>query len=170
MKSYRLGVERRIQGLAVRGFSVQWISDRTGISVNTLKNIRNGLSVHVDEDIRNRVRNAVFESLSLPEPEGVEAERSKTLAQKNEWFPLGSWDDPDDVRCRPDDPESDPVDEETSERISKIRRVHGYTMRDISSKSGVSSASLRHAMRGTGRLRDTTRDRINEFCDAYDPD
>ena len=92
-----VGSRRRLQALAARGWSLVTVSERTGINVSTLCEIRNGTT--------QTVRQSTYVSISdvyreLENDTGTCA-RAMTKAIKLKWAPPMAWDEIDDPAARP---------------------------------------------------------------------
>ena len=92
-----LGARRRLQALAVRGWSLSVISKKTGINVGTLCEIRNGASKTLRQSTHVTIARTYEE---LEDGEGTCA-RARTKALRNHWAPPIAWDDIDNPSEKP---------------------------------------------------------------------
>lgn len=157
-----IGTTRRLQALAVRGFGVRWVSERTGLDAALVSSIRNGSKKEVSEDTCIRVRSVTDYSLTLPDPGDNE---TRFHATQYRWYPLGAWDNPDDALCVPEEPGFDP---ERDEAVGKLQRLHarGFSIKRLSSEMRINRSAVGRIIRSdTDAFKSRYYDRI---VDTYD--
>ena len=105
-----VGTRRRLQALAVQGWSVQEVSRRSGADHNVLSLVRSGEKTVVAVKTRRAVA-AVYDQLAATEPplgtrpQKTAAGRSRSAAQRMGWLSHWAWDD-DTI----DDPAAQPAE------------------------------------------------------------
>lgn len=96
-----IGARRRLQALAVRGWSGDFLAVKTGYSRANLYRVRAGKRDMITGDVDQRIR-AVYEELQdlTPAPvtriERGAVTRTLTEASSRGWLPPAAWDDIDD--------------------------------------------------------------------------
>lgn len=94
-----VGLQRRVQALAVQGWTFNDIAQAAGVHPETARNIANG---HMcNSRARERLMKA-FADLSAREcPDHPKATRARAYAKRRGWHSLAVWDDVDSPRERP---------------------------------------------------------------------
>jgi len=133
-----VGTRRRLQALAWNGWTLEAISERTGVPMMSLSNARTGARRLVSVATRNAVAD-VYEQLQNQHQQGGSG-RAAFIARKRGWAPPAAWDD-DTI----DDPGAQPeglvqrgrrtTDPLIVEDIADLHRV-GYTDREIATRLG----------------------------------
>lgn len=99
------GSRRRLQALAVQGFSLSFLREKTGLARSYIGEIRSGPKKTVMVSRFRLVRDVHDEFWDIdPVEVGLKTSavvRMKTWAEKNKWLPTEAWDDIDDPNCKP---------------------------------------------------------------------
>lgn len=93
-----VGPMRRLRALTRMGWKLVDMRDRSGLNLDTLSNIRNGLSDNVTERTFDAIRE-MYDEMSMVDGGDIRARR---LAERNRWAPPLAWDDIDNPASLPD--------------------------------------------------------------------
>lgn len=94
-----VGLMRRVQALAVQGWTFNDIADAAGVHPTTARNVAKGRMCN--SDARSRLM-AAFADLSAREcPPSQKSSRARGFAKSQGWHPLAVWDDIDSPHERP---------------------------------------------------------------------
>lgn len=97
------GTRRRLQGLAVMGWSLQAVSAGVGLSHRTLESIRIGRVRQVRTSTAQAVSAATRHLMLMPAPVGPGAAQVRTRAVAAGWVAVAAWDAIDDPEACPED-------------------------------------------------------------------
>lgn len=92
------GTVRRIRGLYLSGHGPVQIADASNISPSMITQLAGGRYQGVSARTEKAIRRAVTELA----PRTGTCRRAKIRAQREQWAPLGAWDDIDDPQATPD--------------------------------------------------------------------
>jgi hypothetical protein len=150
------GTRRRLQALAVQGWSVREVSRRSGTDNNVLSQVRSGEKTVVAVKTRRAVA-AVYDKLAATEPplgtrpEKTAAGRNRSAAQRMGWLSHWAWDD-DTI----DDPAAQPAEghHRPGRRLSgadlaaEVRELlsFGLSRADAADRLGVTLAAAEKAL------------------------
>lgn len=172
----KIGIERRLQAAALRGFSSRWFADRAGTSSSTITRLRDGDSrvENVLSETARHIREAYTSSLLLPEPEGEHADKVREHARKKGWLPSGVWSDIDDPQCVPESV-NDPVTEAAMIKL-RILFARGFAMKQVAARGKINHSNAFDILydRGNKKIRQVTQDKIDnvfrELSQEPDPE
>ena len=91
------GTRRRLQALAVMGWTVRDIQERSGLPWSTLASVRNGTTTAVNVSTADRVAEVFAELAMKPGP----STQGKSTAERKGWAGPLCWDDIDDPDEQP---------------------------------------------------------------------
>ena len=97
------GTRRRLQGLAVMGWSLQAVSAGVGLSHRTLESIRIGRVRQVRTSTAQAVSAATRHLMLMPAPTGPDGAQVRTRAVAAGWVAVAAWDAIDDPEACPED-------------------------------------------------------------------
>lgn len=142
------GARRRLQALAVQGFSTTVLSVESGVMRLTISDIRAGTQKRIRLSTL-RVVVALHEKLWDVDPLdlGVKlsaVSRTKKHAEREGWLPTEAWSDIDDPDCKPalGAPRYVVLTEDAQELMEK----QGYTRKAAAERLGVKTDTLNAAM------------------------
>lgn len=172
----KIGIERRLQAAALRGFSSRWFADRANTSPSTITRLRDRDSrvENVLSETARKIREAYTSSLLLPEPEGVDADKVREHAKSKGWLPSGVWSDIDDPQCIPESL-NDPVTEAAMIKLRKLF-ARGFAMKQVAARGKINHSNAFDILydRGNKSIRQVTQDKINavyeELSQVPDPE
>lgn len=166
------GSQRRLRAMAVRGFGLTWVSERTGIHVPSLSRIRRGdLRGSILYETHEKIKEAFHTSLLLPEPQGREFSIVRARARNHGYLPAGVWEDIDDPECVPEDLDADYPDASLQDGVNRARSLaaRGFTLAEVADSCEIPRPNLYKIVHGTKRnvLPETTK-KLHQGCDNLD--
>ena len=99
------GTRRRLQALAVMGYSQEAISALSGVNHHTIADVQSGTSPQTTDQTEARVRNALRIAMSKRRPEGRGPDRARRDATARGYVPAAAWEDD----AAMDDPDALPL-------------------------------------------------------------
>lgn len=158
---------RRVQAMSYRGFTAADIAKLCDLSDHVIRELLKGDHEVIEWRSANRIRAGFIHSLTLSDPEGAHADRTRKDARKRGYLPAGVWDDIDDPDCEPDSLQ-EPELQEAVERARSLA-ARGFQMASLARDSGISKANFYQFLYGNSlRATPETIKKINRVCDEYE--
>lgn len=151
------GARRRVQALAVAGWSPETIAQRIGTDRSVIYKIRDGIRGRVYAGTARKIR-ALYDELWLKLPpedtkgERISAARTRSYAAKQGWVAAGRWDGPeiDDPSAVPEDgrPAATGRQQRRETLLAEARELLGFGLsRDAAAKRlGITRYALDQAL------------------------
>lgn len=141
------GTARRLRALAVQGFPLSALSERSGLTARTISEMRAGLRPQVFiSNMRTvaELHEAIWDRDPLEDgiPQSS-VTRAKDWAAKQKWHPTEAWDDIDDPECQPQ--KGTPRYVILTEDAHELMTGQGYTRQHAAERLGVSVSALNRA-------------------------
>lgn len=142
------GARRRLQALAVQGFSSNFLAAEGGLGKNAIKFTRSGRqqrvyvsTIRIVLGLHEKFWDA--DPLDFGIPVGA-VERAKLWSRKNGWLPTEAWTDIDDPDCKP--VLSTPKYVRLAEDYRELTEEQGYDRRKAAERLGVTVDGLNAAL------------------------
>lgn len=143
------GARRRLQALALQGFSTTVLSDESGLMRLTISDIRSGSQERIKLSTL-RVVIALHDRFWDVDPLGMGVKSSavsRTVkhAEREKWFPTEAWDDIDDPACEPRRKPT-PKYVRTTEDFRELTEKFGLNRRQAADRLGMSVDAVNAAV------------------------
>lgn len=145
-----VGSSRRLQALAVRGWSSRQVSERMGVPRWQVERLLTDAVIVAVEQAR-AVRAVTARLFDQDPPQTTRAERHsvslvRNRAKRNGWVPLAAWDDIDDPDAVPDLGLHTPRSYAVAENAEELER-QGLTPEQVAERLGIKRDSIGRAKR-----------------------
>lgn len=162
------GASRRLQAMAKRGFTLGWASRHCSLSDRHLGEIRSGKVEFIHPDTHEEIVKLSNLSLTLEDPQGRYADRTRSLAEQKGWQPLGVWVNIDDPH---DEPET-PMEPELNALVARLKKLQarGFLLSQMARTAGTSPSTLSKILLGRfTSVRTNNLNRLYKICDTLEP-
>jgi transcriptional regulator with XRE-family HTH domain len=146
------GARRRLQALAIQGFSVSFLAGRTSLSHLTVEEVRSGVRLQVTGAVNRKIAD-VCETYWNADPlacglSKAPVERTRRWAREKNWIPLAAWDEEtiSDPQAHPNHLLSEtPRYVVLVENTQELMEQQGYTLEQAADRQGVTVNAIQKA-------------------------